>query len=269
MNSSALSKSAASARPQDSVGRRLAGKTALITGGNSGIGLAAAKLFHAHGARLIITGRDTATLEQAQEGLGDDAVAIQSNTGRVADIEKLMQVLAERFGSIDVLFVNAAAEKVAPFEAVTEEHFDESTAVNFKGAFFTIQKALPLLSPGASVIVTTSIANEVGAPNFSVYAACKAALRSLVRTLSLELIARGIRVNAVSPGPIDTPGFGRWGVSQEMVEAARADFASRSPMKRFGLAEEVAQAALFLASSESSYVVGAELVVDGGLSQLL
>lgn len=249
--------------------QKLSGKTALITGGNSGIGLATAGLFLEHGARVAITGRDPATLEQARRSLGHDILAVQSDTGRLADIEELMITIKQGFGRLDILFVNAAFAQPAPFEFVTEAQFDAQAGANLKGAFFTIQKALPLLAKGASVIVTTSISNQVGAPMFSVYAACKAALRSLVRSLGLELIDRGIRVNAISPGPTDTPGFGRWDVPGEVVEAARADFTRRSPIKRFAAPEEVARTALFLASDDASYFVGAELVVDGGMSLLL
>lgn len=248
---------------------KLVGKTALITGGSSGIGLATAKLFLAHGARVAITGRDPATLEQARELLGHDILTVQSDTGKLEDIDDLVRTIKERFGRLDVLFVNAALAEPAPFEFVTEAQFDAQAAVNLKGTFFTIQKALPLLTKGASVIVTTSISNQVGAPMFSVYAACKAALRSLVQSIGLELIDRGIRVNAISPGPTDTPGFGRWDVPKEVVEAARADFTRRSPSKRFASSEEVAKTALFLASDDASYFVGAELVVDGGMTLLL
>lgn len=247
--------------------QKLAGKNALITGGNSGIGLATARLFVEQGARLIITGQSPDTLQQAQAALGGDVLALQSNAGSLDDIELLMQTAKERFGHLDVLFVNAGNSQPAPFERVTEAQFDESSAVLFKGVFFTIQKALPLLSRGASVIVTTSISNQKGSPNFSVYASCKAALRSLVQTLSLELVERGIRVNAVSPGPISTPGFGRrWGAPPEVVQAAKEEFVRKSPMKRFGEADEVAKVVLFLASDDSSYMVGTELVVDGAVT---
>lgn len=248
--------------------QRLSGKTALITGGNSGIGLATAKLFLEHGARVAITGRDPATLEAASRSLGHDVLALRSDTASLPDIDALMNAMKQQLGRIDVLFVNAAFAAPAPFEAVTEAQFDSQAGANLKGAFFTIQKALPLMSPGASVIVTTSVSNQVGAPMFSVYAACKSALRSLVQSLSLELAGKGIRVNAISPGPTDTPGFGRWDVPREVVEHARADFNARSPLKRFASAAEIAKATLFLASDESSYVVGAELVVDGGFSNL-
>lgn len=248
---------------------KLNGKTALITGGNSGIGLAAAQLFDAQGARVLVTGRDAATLDEVQRASGNRILAIRSDAGRLEDIDSLMAQAKAHLGGLDVLFVNAAFAQPVPFEMISEAQFDALDAANFKGVFFTIQKALPLLRAGSSIIVTTSISNQVGAPHFSVYAACKAALKSLVQSLALELADRGIRVNAISPGPIDTPGFGRWGLPQEAVDAIRADFERRSPVKRFGRAEEVARMALFLATEESSYCVGAEMVVDGGFSLLL
>lgn len=247
---------------------KLDGKTALITGGNSGIGLATAMLFKAEGARLVITGRDPSTLDRAQAVLGDDALVLRSDVGKVSEIEAAMAAIQARFGHLDIVVANAAIARPAPFEAITEAQFDDVAATDFKGVFFTIQKALPLFAGGGSVVITTSISNQMGAPNFSVYAASKAALRSLTQTLSLELIQRGIRVNAVSPGPVDTPGFGRWDVPPEVVEAARDGFLARSPVKRFGTSEEIARAILFLVSADASYVVGHELVVDGGVSLL-
>lgn len=248
----------------------LLGKTALITGGNSGIGLATARLFMAQGASVMITGRDEATLAEAREQLGRDLQAERSDAGKLDDIDRLMAQVKAKFGQLDVLVLNATGGSPVPMEFMTEDQFDAMSNVAFKGVFFAIQRALPLLRPGASIVVTTSIANQVGAPGFSAYAASKAAARSLVRTAALELAPRGIRVNAVCPGPIDTPGFGRWEhVPREAVEAARTDLTKRSPLQRFGTAEEVAKAVLYLASPASSYVVGAELVVDGGFSQLM
>lgn len=249
--------------------QKLLGKTALITGGNSGIGLATARLFREHGAQVAITGRELATLQQARELLGSEALVLQRDMGKLEDIEAVMAEIRDRFGKLDIVFANAAIARPAPFDLIDEAHFDDIAGVDFKGVFFTLQKALPLLQDGASLIVTTSISNQKGSPNFSVYAACKAALRSLVQTLALELADRGIRVNAISPGPIDTPGFGRWEVPAEVVQAARLEFERKSPFKRFGTAEEVARVALFLASADSSYVAGAEIVVDGAISAAL
>ena len=247
---------------------KLNGKTALVTGGNSGIGLAAAQLFCAEGARVAVTGRDAATLDDVQRHSDGRILAIRSDAGRLPEIDDLMQQVHARLGSLDVLFVNAALAQPAPLEAVTEAAFDTMADVNFKGVFFTIQKALPLLRRGSSIIVTTSIANQLGSPNFSVYAACKAALRSLVQSLALELIDRGIRVNAISPGPIATPIWGRLGLPSEARDAITQDIERKSPIKRFGEPAEVARLALFLASDDSSYVVGQEFAVDGGMSLL-
>src|SRR5438270_4067656 len=217
---------------------RLKNKTALITGATSGIGLATARLFKAEGARLVITGRDEDSLARIREELGGDTLAVRSDAGKLSDIDALMDQVKNRFGQLDVLFANAAIAKPAPFEHVSEEQFDETVSINFKGVFFTIQKALPLFGEKASVIVTTSIANQMGSPNFSVYSGAKAALRSLVQTLGLELIGRGIRVNAISPGPITTPMWGRMGLPSEVEQAATAEVERKSPIKRFGSADE-------------------------------
>lgn len=248
--------------------QKLLGKTALITGGNSGIGLSIAKMFLANGARVAITGRNAQALQEAAQALGGEVLALQCDASKVSDIEKTMAALKEHWGHLDVLVANAAIAGPAPFEAVSEAHFDELSSVNFKGVYFTIQKALPLLSAQSSVVVTTSISNQLGSPNFSVYAACKAALRSLVQTLALELIGRGVRVNAISPGPITTPMWGKFGLPDEVAQAIKGEVQAKSPSKRFGEADEVAQVALFLASTDSSYVVGQEIVVDGGMSLL-
>lgn len=245
---------------------RLKGKTALITGGSSGIGLATAKLFKEEGARLIITGRDIGSLARAQEELGSDTLVIRSDAGNLAEIESLFEQVKARFDRLDVLFVNAGISKPTPIEHASEAQFDEVIGVNLKGVFFAIQKALPLFSDKASVIAVTSIANRKGIPNLSVYAASKAALRSLVQSLGLALADRGIRVNAISPGPIETPMFDRLGLPPDLVQTRKREIENRSPVKRFGTAEEVAKAALFLASDDSSYMVGEEIVLDGGIS---
>lgn len=245
---------------------RLKGKTVLITGGTSGIGLATARLFRAEGAQLAITGRDPERLAAAQAELGSETLVIRSEAGNLAEIDSLMEQVKNRFDQLDVLFLNAAAGTPSPVELVTEAQFDETMNVNFKGIFFSIQKALPLLSGNASIIVTTSITNRTGSPNFSVYGASKAALRSLVQSLGLALIGRGIRINAINPGPIDTGGFQRLPLPQDVHQSIKSDIEDRSPIKRFGTPEEVAKVALFLASDDSTYVVGEEIVVDGGIS---
>lgn len=247
---------------------RLAGKVALVTGGSSGMGLASAQLFAEHGAQLVVTGRDPVTLARAASLLGDGALAVASDAADLAQIDALMATIKARCGRIDVLFVNAGVARAAPIDQVTEADFDAQVGINLKGVYFTIQKALPLMAPGASVILTTSITNQLGSPNFSVYAASKAALRSLVKSLGLELIGRGIRVNAISPGPIATPMFDRLGLPDAVADAKKRAIADKSPSKRFGAASDIASCALFLASDDSSYIVGEEIVVDGGMSLL-
>lgn len=248
--------------------RRLEGKKVLITGGTSGIGLATAKLFRDEGASLIVTGRSQDGISRAREELGADVVVLSSDAANLDDIESLMAEAKERLGKLDVLLVNAGVAKAAPIEHVSEAMFDDIMGVNLKGVYFTIQKALPLFSANASIIVTTSITNQLGSPNFSIYGASKAALRSVVQSLGLELIDRGIRVNAISPGPIMTPIFDRFGLPGEVVTAIKGEIERKSPIKRFGSPDEVAKVALFLASDDSAYVVGEEIVVDGGMSLL-
>lgn len=247
---------------------RLAGKVALITGGNSGIGLATAQAFLAEGARVAICGRDQATLAAAAEALGAEALAVRADVADPADLGRLMAAVEARFGQLDVLFVNAGVGAFAALEQATEAHFDSIFDANVKGAYFTVQKALPLLVPGASVIFTGSVNGQIGMPGASVYSASKAAVRSLARTLSAELKDRGVRVNVISPGPITTPIFGRLGLAPEALDAVRAGIRAQVPLGRFGEPREIAAAAVFLASDETTFVVGAELVVDGGLSQL-
>ncbi|HEY3040231.1 MAG TPA: SDR family oxidoreductase [Pyrinomonadaceae bacterium] len=247
---------------------KLDGKVAMITGGNSGIGLATAKEFKEQGARVVITGRDQQTLDEARREIGGDILAVRSDTSNLAEIDKLFAVVKERFGKIDVLFVNAGIGKFVPIEAVTEELFDSIMDINFKGAYFTIQKLLPLLSDNASIILNTSINANIGMPNTSVYAASKAALITLARTLSAELVGRGIRVNALSPGPISTPIFNRLGLPPEAFQEIANSIREQVPMKRFGRPEEIAKTALFLASDDSSFLLGTEIVADGGMSQL-
>ena len=247
---------------------KLEGKVAVITGGNSGIGLATAKEFKEQGARIVITGRDQATLDEAKRKIGGDVLAVRSDAASLTEIDTLFARVKQKFGNIDVLFINAGVGKFAPVEAVTEELFDLVMDVNFKGAYFTIQKALPLLNDNASIILNSSINAHIGMPNSSVYAASKAALLTLARTLSAELVGRGIRVNAISPGPITTEILNRLGLPPGALEETEKSLKEQIPMKRFGRPEEIAKTALFLASSDSSFLLGTEIVADGGMSQL-
>lgn len=243
-------------------------KHVLITGGTSGIGLATAQLFQSRGTRVAVTGRSAQNLEAATRLLGPDALVVDSDCGSLADIDSLVSQVGKAFGHLDALVLNAGTAAPAPLEAVNEQAFDREQSGNFKGVFFTLQKALPLLAAGSSVVITTSITNRLGSPNFSVYGACKAALRSLTASLALELTPRGIRVNAVSPGPIATPMFDRLGLPPEAAQAIRDQIAAKSPVGRFGTPEEVAKVIHFLASDDASYIVGQEIVVDGGMSLL-
>lgn len=248
---------------------KLQGKVAVITGGNSGIGLATAKLFHQEGASVVITGRNQATLNTAVSTIGTDTLAIQADMANLPAIDALFEQVRERYGRIDVLFLNAGIAKFVPLEGVTEAIYDEMMDINLKGVYFSVQKALPLLAEGTSIILNTSVVNQMGAPTASVYAASKAGIRSLARTLSAELAERKIRVNALSPGPVDTPIFDKLALPADAVQGMREGFRQMVPMQRFGTANEIAQAALFLASPESSsFILGSELVVDGGMSQL-
>lgn len=248
--------------------KKLDGKTALITGGSSGIGLAAAKLFQEHGARVAITGRSDESLAAARGVLGSQAILCKSDTSNLEDIHSLMERLKSDFDHLDILVLNAGVASPAPLEAVSEAAFDLMLNTNFKGVFFALQSGVKLMRDGGAVVVTTSITNQLASPNFSVYGACKAALRSLVASMAIELIPRGIRVNAVSPGPIATPMFDRLGLPDEVSRAIREEIQGKSPMRRFGTSEEVAKAILFLSSDEASYMVGEEIVVDGGMSLL-
>lgn len=264
-------------RPSPRSGR-LTGKTALITGGNSGIGLATAEAFVLEGARVLIIGRSPATLAASYRRLEAtaalagrnpaDVLFTQADVSRFADMDRVMDLARREFGHLDVLFVNAGIANFAALDDATEAQFDAIFDVNVKGAYFTIQKALPLLARGASVILNASINASVGMPKTSIYSASKAALRSLARTLSADLTERGVRVNAISPGPVATPILDRVGLAPDVVDAFRAEVRSKVPVGRFADPSEIADAAVFLASDESRFFVGAELVADGGLTQL-
>lgn len=247
---------------------RFANKTVLVTGGNSGIGLATAQQFAREGARVVITGRNPSALEAARATLGAGALALVNDAGAAGSAKALAAALDAQGIRLDAVFINAGVAKFAPFEAIDEALWDETFNVNIKGAYFSIQALTPLLNPGAAVILNGSINAHIGMPNSSVYAASKAALISLAKTLSAELIARGVRVNVVSPGPVTTPLYGKLGVSSEQLDAMAAGIQQAIPLKRFGTPDEVASAVVYLSTPESAFIVGTELIVDGGMSQL-
>ena len=248
--------------------KRLEGKVAVVTGGNSGIGLATAIRFQEEGAKVAILGRSKKTLDEAVKTIGNGVVAVQGDVANLADIDKLYAEVAQKLGNIDVLFVNAGVAKFAPLAETSESTYDEQFDINVKGAYFTIQKALPFLNDGASIILNTSVAGQKGNAGASAYSATKAALRSLARTTAAELAGRGIRVNTVAPGPIVTPIFGRTGLPKEAFDELAKQFLAQVPMKRFGQPEEVAAAVAFLASQDASYITGVEINVDGGVGQV-
>jgi NAD(P)-dependent dehydrogenase (short-subunit alcohol dehydrogenase family) len=248
--------------------KRFDGKVAVITGGTTGIGLETAKLFLHEGAKVVVTGRSEPAIDAARKELGGGALVLRSDTASLGDLDALASNVRSQHGGLDVLFVNAGIAKFAPLEQSSVELFDETFGINVRGAFFAVQKLAPLIRQGGSVILNTSVVDVKGMAATSIYSASKAALRSLARTLSAELLPRGIRVNAVSPGPITTPIYGKLGFDAATLSGFEAQMVAMNPMKRFGRPEEVARAVLFFASSESSYVTGAELAVDGGFTNL-
>lgn len=247
---------------------RFQGKTILVTGGSSGIGLAAAQAFAAEGARLIITGRDAAALEQAKATLGAGAQAIRNDAGSPAAARALASAIAAQGLKLDAVFANAGVAKFAGLADVTEDLWDETFNVNTKGVFFQIQALLPLFNRGASIVINGSITAHLGTPNSSVYSASKAAVISFAKTLSAELLPQGVRVNVVSPGPITTPLYGKLGLDAATLEATAAQIQSQVPLGRFGTPQELATTVLHLAAPESAFIVGTEIIVDGGMSQL-
>lgn len=246
----------------------LSGKTAVITGGNSGIGLATARLFVREGAKVAIIGRDSKTLDAARQELGHNVIAIKADVSSIDEVEAAAKEVEAKLGKIDILFANAGIAEFTPMDQVNEAFFDKTFDINVKGVFFTTQKFAPLMRDNGAVLFTTSVVNKKGWPGTSVYSASKAAVRSLARTMAAELLTRKIRVNAISPGPIDTPIYGRLGMPQEAVKELADNVLQQTPMHRFGSADEVAKLALFLASDQSSYMTGNEISVDGGLGQL-
>jgi len=244
----------------------VSGKVALVTGGTTGIGRATAELLYRSGARVVVTGRNPDTLASARRELPSEIAVLEADARSVADAERLASELLQRYGKLDILFLNAGIAKLAPFAAVTESFYDEHMNVNVKGVVFTLQKLLPLLGSGASVIVNTSVADQRGTPMLSIYSASKGAVAALVRSLAVELAPRGIRVNSVCPATIVTPIQAKFGLPADVAAASAAHYTARIPQNRFGSAEEVANAVLFLASPAASYITGVELPVDGGLS---
>ena len=245
--------------------KRFEKKVAMVTGGNSGIGLAAAKAFAREGAQVAVTGRDEQTLKNAEKEIGSSALTIRADAARIADLDAAMAKVRDRFKRIDALFVNAGIGKFVPIAEVTEAMFDEIVTINLKGAFFTVQKALPLMARGSAVVLNASINAHIGLPGTTVYGATKAAVVNMAKTMSADLAERGIRVNAVSPGPVETPIFGRVGISSEQSRQTKEWLQNQTLVKRMADPEEIAEAVLYLSSDVSSFVVGTELVIDGGM----
>jgi NAD(P)-dependent dehydrogenase (short-subunit alcohol dehydrogenase family) len=246
---------------------KLEGKVALITGGNSGIGFATAKLFVAEGAHVYITGRRKEKLDQSVTQIGPNVTGVQGDVASLPDLNRLYEQIKREHGKLDIVFANAGAAEYGPLGAITEEQFDRMFVGNVKGMVFTVQTMLPLLPDGASIITTSSVVGSKGLPANSIYAATKAAARSFARTWTTDLKARHIRVNTISPGPIDTEGS-REVLDSEMGQQRKKGIIATVPLGRFGTPEEIAKAALFLASDDSSYITGIELFVDGGFAQV-
>lgn len=248
---------------------KLAGKIALVTGGTSGLGLAAAKRFASEGATVVVTGRRPAELDAAVRELGGATRGVRGDVSNLADLDRLYETIREAYGRLDVLFANAGGGAFVPLGEVTEAHFDKYFGTNVKGTLFTVQKALPLMAAGGSIVLNGSMVSVKGMPGFTVYAATKAALRSFARTWAVDLRGRNIRVNVVSPGTVVTPAYkSELGMTDDQIEAFVAQAAATTPLGRAGTPDEIAKAVVFLASDDSSYVTGTELFVDGGAAQI-
>jgi NAD(P)-dependent dehydrogenase (short-subunit alcohol dehydrogenase family) len=247
---------------------RFANKTVLVTGGTSGIGLAAAQAYAAEGARVIVTGRDEAGLEAARKTLGAGALAWRNDASSVAGARELAAAVRDAGLRLDAVFINAGVAKLAPFEQVSEEIWDVTFDTNVKGAYFQLQSLLPVLNDGAAIVLNGSINAHIGMPTSSVYAASKAALISFAKTLSAELLPRRIRVNVVSPGPVQTPLYGKFGMDAAALEAAAESIRALVPLKRFATSEEIASTVLHLSAAESAFMIGTEVIVAGGMGQL-
>ncbi|HEY4089914.1 MAG TPA: SDR family oxidoreductase [Luteibacter sp.] len=247
---------------------RFTGKNVLVTGGTSGIGLAVAQAYATEGARVVLTGRDEKALAYAVANLGAATVALKNDASNLADARALAAAVAAQGIKLDAVFINAGVAKFAAFDQVDESLWDLTFNTNVKGAYFQLQALLPHLNQGASIVLNGSINAHIGMPNSSVYAASKAALITLARTLSAELLPRGVRVNVVSPGPVQTPLYGKLGMDTAQLEATAAQIQAQVPLGRFGRPDEVASTVLHLSSPESGFIVGTEIVIDGGMSQL-
>jgi NAD(P)-dependent dehydrogenase (short-subunit alcohol dehydrogenase family) len=245
---------------------RFNGKTAVITGGNSGIGLATALRLKKEGARVVIVGRDQKTLDAEASAHG--FVAIRADVGKVAEIDRMYAEIAAKVGRIDVLFANAGIYRSAPLADTTEEFFDDMVDINLKGLYFTVQRALPHLNDGGAIVLNSSTVNTKGWPGIGIYSATKAAVRSLARTFAAELLPRKIRVNAVSPGATFTPIFGRLGLSEAELNATAEALMKSVPIGRFATADDIAAGVAYLASDDAAYMLGAELTIDGGVGQI-